>query len=335
MANIFETIGATRYCIERYSSSRCLMLMYHRIMPNKNVEYGLQAGMYVEPETFEMHIHYLKKHFRVIPMKGFMEFNNNSFKIPAGIPLCILTFDDGWSDFYTNAYPILKANGVHATVFLPTEYIGTEKRFWTDSVTRLCYGRERGEGYLQKKPKSSNPVIDLLENGSGSMEIRLDKAIEKMKALPQEEINRVLADLSERWEIDPTSHGREFLTWDEVREMHRSGLVSFGSHTGSHKILTALRDDEIDFELRQSKNRLLAEGVVDPSCLPFAYPNGNHNDRIVALVKKHGYSLAVTTKKGWVRYSDKAKMFELDRIGIHQDMASTGAMFGCRILQVI
>jgi hypothetical protein len=52
-------------------------------------------------------------------------------------------------------------------------------------------------------------------------------------------------------------------------------------------------------------------------------------------VKKHEYSLAVTTKKGWVRHSDGLRLFELDRIGIHQDIASTGAMFGCRILQII
>jgi peptidoglycan/xylan/chitin deacetylase (PgdA/CDA1 family) len=70
---------------------------------------------------------------------------------------------------------------------------------------------------------------------------------------------------------------------------------------------------------QQSKDRLVTEGVVGPSFLPFAYPNGSYNDRILDLIKKHGYNLAVTTRKGWVRYSDKAKMFELARIGIHQD----------------
>ncbi len=335
IANIFEFIDATQYLIGKYSSFRCLVLMYHRIIPNNDVEFALQAGMYVEPETFEMQINYLEKYFHVIPIKEMLKYNDGLFKPLARLPLCIITFDDGWCDFYKYAYPILSSHGVPATVFLPTKFIGTENRFWTDSLIRLCYGRERGEGGVREIQKSLNPLIDLLENGCGSMATRLERSIEKMKTLPQEEVNRILAILSERWEIDPTLHGRNFLTWDEVREMHRSGLVSFGSHTESHRILTTLQDDEIDLELLQSKNRLLAEGVADPSCLPFAYPNGNYNDRIVALVKKHGYSLAVTTKKGWVRHSDKAKLFELERIGIHQDMTSTGAMFGCRILQVI
>lgn len=35
----------------------------------------------------------------------------------------VLTFDDGYRDFYTHAFPILKKYGFTATVFLPTAYI--------------------------------------------------------------------------------------------------------------------------------------------------------------------------------------------------------------------
>ena len=129
-------------------------------------------------------------------------------------------------------------------------------------------------------------------------------SIESMKALPEEEIRRVLDNLRERWGVDPALQSRDFLTWDEVREMHRSGLVSFGSHTETHRILTTLRDDEIVRELRRSKERLAEEGVAGSSFFPFAYPNGNHSDNIIRFVKEHGYSLAVTTRKGWVRYAD-------------------------------
>ena len=290
--------------------------------------------MYVEPKTFETHIIYLKKYFQIVPLSEATNNYGKSFPSKRK-PICILTFDDGWFDFYKYAYPILKTHVVPATVFLPTKFIGTKDQFWTDVLTQLCYGKQQGEGGRRKNPISSNPVIGLLESSSGTLETRLERSIEMMKLLTQEDIKQILADLSERWGIVPTPRGRDFLTWDEVREMHRSGLVSFGSHTVTHRILTTLRDDEIDWELQQSKDRLVAEGVVDNSFLPFAYPNGSYNDRIKDLLKKHGYNLAVTTKKGWVRYSDKAKMFELARIGIHQDMTSTDAMFGCRIAKIL
>jgi peptidoglycan/xylan/chitin deacetylase (PgdA/CDA1 family) len=35
-----------------------------------------------------------------------------------------LTFDDGWVDFYQNAYPILREYGFSATVFIVTDYVG-------------------------------------------------------------------------------------------------------------------------------------------------------------------------------------------------------------------
>ncbi len=332
-ANILEKCGVVECLIDRYSKNSFVVLMYHRVVPAKATQPGLEAGMYVEPDTFDMHLRYLKRHFLISPLSEAVKYLEGSFP-PKRQPVCILTFDDGWFDFYKYAYPILSDHGVPATVFLPTKFIGTNDQFWTDSLSRLCHGRDSGAA-CRNPTVPSHPVIDLLENGNGSMEARLERAIESMKALPEEEIHRLLDGLRERWGIDPSPESRDFLTWDEVREMHRSGLVSFGSHTETHRILTTLRDDEIVRELRQSKERLAEEGVVGSSFPPFAYPNGNHTDKIMRFVKQDGYSLAVTTRKGWNGYSDGDKAFELNRIGIHQDMTSTGALFASRILQII
>ena len=111
--------------------------------------------------------------------------------------------------------------------------------------------------------------------------------------------------------------------------MKESGLVGFGSHTDNHHILTTLAESETAKELEISRERLLAEKVVDADFIPFCYPNGNHTARIAEMVKEASYSMAVTTKKGWNEFGSAP--YTLKRIGIHQDICSTKGLFAGRI----
>jgi len=327
--------------------------MYHRVLPEGERD-GVQAGMYVKPESFEAHLIYLKKHFKIIslselftylPSPPFRKGEKNQK------PWCILTFDDGWYDFYEYAFPILKKFEAPATVFLSTDFIGTNKWFWTDRLINLLLHKQKagsmeqgikdkGLGKERKKQgeedkeqlRSSKGVVNQIENLKGPYESRMEKAIQILKPYRDEEIEEILSELSSRWSLIPDPQERPFLSWEEVREMAQSGLITFGSHTASHRILTTLGDDEIRDELMQSKDRLISEKVIDPSFIPFCYPNGNYNEKIVKMVKEAGYSLAVTTDNGWNTFGSDP--FTLKRIGIHQDMASSEAMFGCRIIKL-
>ena len=247
--------------------------------------------------------------------------------------MCAITFDDGWRDVYENAYPLLRSHGIPATVFLPTGFIGTRNWFWTDRLVRLLNTWNPGT-----EKRGVRASVESFLRGKGipgvSDGMGLHGIIEAMKRLRQEEIDRILCALSEVGGTDPALEERVFLAWDEVGEMFRSGLVLFGSHTESHRILTTLSDDEVSLELRRSKERLVAAGVVDPTFIPFAYPNGNHTDRIAAMAYASGYCLAVTTEKGWNHTKPVLDAYRLKRIGVHQDIGSTDAMFCCRIAEI-
>lgn len=167
----------------------------------------------------------------------------------------------------------------------------------------------------------------------GAYEERLEAAIHMLKNRNDQEVEEAIAVLIERVGTGATPYQRVFLNWEEVREMRGSGLVTFGSHTHNHRILVHLKEGEVREELVLSKKTLLREGVVDPSFIPFCYPNGNWNERIVCMVQEAGYHAAVSTGKGW--NDGDASPFKLRRVAIHQDMSASREMFGCRVVDIL
>jgi peptidoglycan/xylan/chitin deacetylase (PgdA/CDA1 family) len=86
-----------------------------------------------------------------------------------------------------------------------------------------------------------------------------------------------------------------FLTWGEVRDLERRGFA-IGSHTVHHLDLTSLSDSQALEELESSR-RVLQQKLHHPVQW-FAYPAGAEDLRIVQLVRRAGYVLAVTTQPG-------------------------------------
>ena len=79
------------------------------------------------------------------------------------------------------------------------------------------------------------------------------------------------------------------LAWDELRDHSERG-VEIGSHGVTHAHLTRLSDDEIRGELRDSKQEL--EDELGRPCPDFAYPYGEHDERVRAAARRAGYERA-------------------------------------------
>ena len=121
------------------------------------------------------------------------------------------------------------------------------------------------------------------------IETFIEDLIEFLKPLPLEVIESILSHLSIAHNIKMNGNfqlDRSFLNWDELLEMKHSGLVSYGSHTANHKILTTLKPSEIKVELFNSFNKLISKNLVDPSFIPFCYPNGSYNPATVDIVQE-------------------------------------------------
>lgn len=94
--------------------ARVPVLLYHSI---SETPVGAPS-LSVTPEAFEAQMNYLAENgYTAI---GLDELN----RCGACDKPVVITFDDGYADNYTNAYPILKRYGMRATVFMVSDYVG-------------------------------------------------------------------------------------------------------------------------------------------------------------------------------------------------------------------
>ncbi|MEG6585932.1 polysaccharide deacetylase family protein [Dendrosporobacter sp. 1207_IL3150] len=97
------------------------ILNYHKV-DDQNI------ALSVSPQEFDEQMGYLKSQgYNTISPDVFLSYIKGGQNLPPK-PI-IITFDDGYLDNYSNAYPILKKYGFTATIFLVTNLIGNDSRF--------------------------------------------------------------------------------------------------------------------------------------------------------------------------------------------------------------
>lgn len=112
------------------------ILMYHYIRPKPGPEDPLGQSLSVEPQEFAREMDWLAEHgFTTLTLAEYGEARAGHHLLPSR-PV-VLTFDDGYRDFYTNAWPILLAQHFKATVFVITGVVGSPQYMTWDMLREL------------------------------------------------------------------------------------------------------------------------------------------------------------------------------------------------------
>jgi peptidoglycan/xylan/chitin deacetylase (PgdA/CDA1 family) len=114
--------------------------MYHHILPKSGF-------ITVSEDNFKDQMQMLKKEgWHTLSAEEFLDFKLGKLTPPK--KSLLLTFDDGWLDNYTYAYPVLKELGFRATVFIVTEWIENAPH-----SKELVYSTHKEAGILAQKGK--------------------------------------------------------------------------------------------------------------------------------------------------------------------------------------
>lgn len=198
------------------------ILCYHGVLDNP---WGI-SSLFVRVNEFETQMKYLSENGYTPLFVSEISTAKNYEK-----PI-IITFDDGYLDVYTNAFPILKKYNMKANIYMISAWI----------------------------------------------------------------------------------NGEVYMTTDMTKEMNASPFIEVGSHTVDHKSLAYLTNEQIEQELKQSKEDL--ESMLNTKIKVLAYPKGSYDNRVINIAKKY-YDYALSTNNG-MENPEYLNKYTLNRIYVYR-----------------
>jgi peptidoglycan/xylan/chitin deacetylase (PgdA/CDA1 family) len=260
------------------------ILMYHRFSSSPT------EGR-CSSKRFEDQVKHIKRNYAPFSLVGLIQYQREHGRFPAHA--VVITVDDGYRDFYQYAFPILREQGVPATLFATTGFIEREHWLWPDKITWLLNEISEIRETIQ---------IDHIELPAGPLncEIRSvywNRLNDHALSLPDQEKHKFIEELALRLNtVFPVSipSAYEPLGWEELREMQDNG-IEIGGHTVTHPSLGRVDEEQARREIFGCMSSLSQQLGERPRT--FCYPNGQPSDFkpfLPGIVEDAGFYGAVT-----------------------------------------
>lgn len=306
LAHTLDATGCARVLRAVRPWNGVLIWNYHRI--------GDASGSLFDPhlfsataEDFDRQVAFLKQNFDVIGLNDLEQ----ALRQPRG-QLVMLTFDDGYRDNFSLAFPILKSHGVSATFFIATGFIDRPHVPVWDELTWM----------LRMTSETTVPANEWLPTAVYLAERPFRRLLAVYKSLGielTEPYLDFLADALGTGRCPDSLASDQWMTWDMLHEMQAGGMT-FGGHTVNHPILANATADQQDWEVGECQRRLVDElgGPINA----FSYPNGKRgdfNEFTRAALRSHGYRWAFSYSGGHCRPGHEDR-FDLPRTAVETDV---------------
>jgi peptidoglycan/xylan/chitin deacetylase (PgdA/CDA1 family) len=268
------------------SQGKLTVLLFHKV-PSR--VHPLATGE-LDLAEFERVLQSTLRRFRVIPLEEALTGLRHGTLPPCAA--CI-TFDDGYPDWLSGVVPILERHGAHATFFITTgQFDGVP--MWHERILHAVAGAPPDVAPIQLQEVGGSPIV--IGQGLARREAvqQLDELV-KYQAPGLKE--RLLQQLEQHTGADVAQV--PVMTADSLRAIHARGF-GIGGHAVSHPILRLCTPEQAYREMAEAKEAL--EAIIRAPVRAFAYPNGvpdrDFSAEHVAMVRRAGYTSAVTTHCG-------------------------------------
>jgi peptidoglycan/xylan/chitin deacetylase (PgdA/CDA1 family) len=282
------------------------ILMYHSVMENPRSQETYLGDIILSQKIFRQQIELLAYRFRPTSLDQVEQFVNGKAEIPDRA--VAVTFDDGYTDNYEIAAPVLNELGVPATFYATVDCVDRRTLPWPARL-RFCF-RNTKKGSWTDSSGTIMPVSSNEERESAFL-----RSCEECCQLTGAAQEKYVASLANELDIQvPVDSGALMMNYEQMQALVRQGHI-IGSHTMTHPNMAYVNSDVARHEMIESKRRL--EQELATPVLHFAYPcpalSPHWTEQTVATSSEVGYATAVTTIGGVARAGDDA--LRLKRLG--------------------
>lgn len=319
---ILDTAGLLGFnrLFRRINRKKLLVVMYHGITVQ---EYTPPIWTQLPLTIFRRQLEFLLRHYQPVSLQTVVSSLYDNRPLPERAVL--ITFDDGLRNNFRHAFPVLQQFGIPATIFLTVNLIGTRQLLWFDELFFLMQS-----ALLQERPVSFPlPAAEKLLQDNRLWDAYL-VMVESLKRCGPYHRNLIMHQLRTALPLDhqPLLDDFGLLDWDEIHDMQNSGLVEFGVHTATHRLLTELADHEWHQEIIAPRQKLQQE--LSEEITAFCYPNGRPGHDFLPLhqerLREAGYCCAFSTGSGLFCGSTGDTM-AISRIAAGNDISSAPRYF--------
>ena len=284
----------------KYTSNH--ILGFHRIINEDEKSNFDLANFEVTIQRFKELIEfYQSQGFEIVTLDKFITNNMDRQK------KVVFTFDDGYEDIQSKILPVIKEYKIPITIFCVQNYLNRTLIKWDYILDRIV-----AESNDLNQLLSHCEIIPTVPK-SNLQKINVYKLIkDKFKLLNNNKNFHIIEDFCLKFgENKVSSVNNLLLNEEQLKSLSKESLVTIGSHSSNHYVMTEINDEEVNKELINS--RLYLENLCQREIKHFCFPYGACGQREINATEATCYASSLTTQ-GRNLYKNKLEStFKLPR----------------------
>lgn len=283
--------------------SKLYISMYHYTRDIVHSRYPQIKGL--DTNLFRQQIEYMKNNFNIVTMEQVIDAVEGKSELSE--KALLLTFDDGYIDNYTFAFPILEEFGIQGSFFIPGKTFTTHQLLdvnkihyiLASAICKLVEDVKKEMDYYRGIEFDYAPTDDLFNEYAveSRFDIKETIFVKRMlqTVLPERLRNTISSNLFEKYVgVSEEQLAYElYMTEEQIRTMKRHGMF-IGLHGYDHYWLGKLPKEQMKKDLDKALDTL--DEFIDRKHWVMNYPYGSYNQDVLDYIKMKGACVGFTTE---------------------------------------